>query len=119
RVVAGRAAGIAIPLGAEPVVIGRAEADDGSLGGDAELSRRHAEVSAVDGTFLIEDLGSTNGTFVNGRRIPAPTVVKPGDAIWLGNSTLVVTTRERPIPEIAPVEPPPPSGESGLLSRFA
>jgi uncharacterized membrane protein YdfJ with MMPL/SSD domain/pSer/pThr/pTyr-binding forkhead associated (FHA) protein len=119
RVVAGMAAGATIPLGGEPVVLGRAEAGEGTLGGDPELSRRHVQISMADGRVMIEDLGSANGTFVNGRRIPAPTLVEPGDAIWVGTSTLVVTTPDAPAPEVPPAEPPPPSVESGLLSRFA
>ena len=119
NIVAGRSSGATIPFGADPFVIGRAEAGMGTLGGDPELSGRHAQVSVADGRFVIEDLGSTNGTFVNGRRIPAPTVVEPGDAIWVGTTTLIVTTPEAPAPEVAPAEPPAPSAESGLLSRFA
>ena len=56
------------------LLIGRAAPDgDGRLGGDAEISRGHARVSrGVDGTLTIEDLGSANGTFVNGKRIERP-----------------------------------------------
>jgi RND superfamily putative drug exporter len=120
RVVAGPSSGTSVPITDEPFTIGRAEEDAaGTLNDDPELSRRHCQVTLAEGGLLIEDLGSTNGTFVNGRRIPAPTLVKPGDAVWVGTSTLVVTTPEQPIPEVAPVEPPTPSAESGLLARFA
>jgi pSer/pThr/pTyr-binding forkhead associated (FHA) protein len=55
---------------------------------DSELSRRHAAVRPVEGGVEIEDLGSLNGTFVNGRRITAPTRFVGGDSIKLGQSVL-------------------------------
>ncbi|MGH8573568.1 MAG: FHA domain-containing protein, partial [Gammaproteobacteria bacterium] len=120
RVVAGPASGTSVPIFEEPFVIGRSEEEPaGRLGEDPELSRHHCQVTLSDGGLLLEDLGSTNGTFVNGRRIPAPTLVRPGDAVWCGTSTLVVTTPEQPMPEVAPIEPPTPSAESGFLGRFA
>ena len=53
---------------------------------DASLSRRHAEFELIDGAVQVTDLGSTNGTFVNGRR-PAPferVSIAPGDRVALG-----------------------------------
>ena len=44
-------------------------------------SRKHARISASDGSLILEDLNSTNGTFVNGLRIDGPTPVKIGDII--------------------------------------
>ena len=55
---------------------------------DSELSRRHAAVRSVDGGIEVEDLGSLNGTFVNGQRITAPTRLATGDSIKLGQSVL-------------------------------
>ncbi len=115
RVVAGRSTGTVIPVSGGPVMLGRAVDGPGGLAGDSELSREHARVTRTNGALLVEDLGSTNGTFVNGHRITEPTTVSPGDAIWLGTSTLMVAT---PTGEEAE-EPPAPSAESGLLSRFA
>ena len=57
---------------------------------DSELSRRHAVVRPVDGGYEVEDLGSLNGTFVNGQRIDRPTRVGGGDSIKLGQSVLEV-----------------------------
>ncbi len=118
RVVAGHSAGRAFQVTGEPFVIGRAAEADGKLD-DPQLSRLHARLTEVGGRLVIEDLGSTNGTFVNGRQIRAPTPVEPGDTIWAGITTLTLTTRKRPVSEVAPIEPPTPSGEGGLLSRFA
>jgi pSer/pThr/pTyr-binding forkhead associated (FHA) protein len=91
EVISGPAAGNQIPVGFEPFVLGRAEAGTGKLGNDPELSRRHASISYFDtGRLVVEDLDSTNGTFVNEHRIFMPTILKPGDAIRLGTSTLRV-----------------------------
>ena len=57
---------------------------------DSELSRRHAVVRPVDGGIEIEDLGSLNGTFVNGQRITAPTRLAGGDSVKLGQSVLAL-----------------------------
>src|SRR5687768_8780535 len=89
RVTGGTAAGAEIPLDDE-LLIGRSASGDGSLGGDTELSREHASIKRADGELLIEDLGSTNGTFVNGERITAPTPIQPGDKISVGASTVEV-----------------------------
>ena len=53
---------------------------------DPEVSRRHAAIRDQGGSLGIEDLGSTNGTFVNGTRITAVTVLKDGDEVRLGNT---------------------------------
>src|SRR5215213_7838046 len=53
---------------------------------DPEVSRRHATIRDQGGSLAIEDLGSTNGTFVNGSRITAVTVLKDGDEVRLGNT---------------------------------
>ncbi|GAB5440014.1 MAG: hypothetical protein Fues2KO_03630 [Fuerstiella sp.] len=54
---------------------------------DSEMSRRHAEVMCQSGRFHIRDLGSANGTFVNGRKL-AETVLQHGDTIRLGHTRL-------------------------------
>ncbi len=55
---------------------------------DANVSRTHAEVRPHGGSWVIVDLGSTNGTRLNGRRVQQPEVLKPGDEIELGTTTL-------------------------------
>lgn len=65
--------------------IGRSEQNDIAIA-DPEVSRRHARITFQDGAFLLEDLGSTNGTFVNGRRLNTPTPLKDGDIIYLGET---------------------------------
>jgi EAL domain-containing protein (putative c-di-GMP-specific phosphodiesterase class I) len=50
------------------------------------VSKRHSCIRLVDGRLFIEDLGSTNGTFVNGRRISEETPLKPGDVVQFANA---------------------------------
>jgi pSer/pThr/pTyr-binding forkhead associated (FHA) protein len=53
-----------------------------------DASRRHAEVFAADGSFLVRDLGSKNGTAVNGELIGGPRALEPGDRIHVGSAQL-------------------------------
>lgn len=55
---------------------------------DANVSRRHAELRPRGGAWVVSDLGSTNGTRVNGRPIHGPEVVRPGDEIEIGSSLI-------------------------------
>jgi DNA-binding winged helix-turn-helix (wHTH) protein len=65
-----------------------------SLVVDADtVSRRHARITVISGTATIEDLGSTNGTQVNGQRICVPTRLAAGNEIALGNEILRVSAR--------------------------
>ena len=51
---------------------------------DAEISRKHARLSFQSGTYMIEDLGSTNGTFVNGQRLMGPHALRAGEIVSFG-----------------------------------
>ncbi|MFL5823726.1 MAG: FhaA domain-containing protein [Solirubrobacteraceae bacterium] len=55
---------------------------------DPNVSRRHAEVRPRGGSWVLSDLGSTNGSRLNGRSIEGPEVIKPGDEIELGSTRL-------------------------------
>jgi pSer/pThr/pTyr-binding forkhead associated (FHA) protein len=95
EVTGGPAAGARIPVEQE-LVIGRQTGGAGQFP-DAELSRQHARIARQPGEdYQVEDLGSSNGTFVNGLRISAPTLLSIGDAIELGATTLVVRTLPAP-----------------------
>jgi pSer/pThr/pTyr-binding forkhead associated (FHA) protein len=67
------------------VVIGRSREADVVVE-DPNVSRRHAEVRPSGGSWMVRDLGSTNGVKVNGRRIQGPQSLKPGDTIELGTA---------------------------------
>ena len=55
----------------------------------SDVSRRHARVLVSEGRALLEDLGSTHGTYLGGRRIDAPVELKHGDCIRVGPAELV------------------------------
>lgn len=90
----------------DEVLIGRADPtrgikpdiDLGPFGGyDAGVSRRHAILSFRNGTYRVEDLGSANGTFVNGQQIEPmrATPVRPGDEIMCGTLLLRLEAHRR------------------------
>jgi pSer/pThr/pTyr-binding forkhead associated (FHA) protein len=66
--------------------IGRSRDNDIRLSDD-RASRRHARIDAQQGTFVISDLGSANGTFVNGQRIYRQ-ALRNGDEICIGDTRL-------------------------------
>jgi hypothetical protein len=74
-------------LGAAGGVVGRSRDCDITVE-DPNVSRHHAEVRPSGGSWIVRDLGSTNGVKVNGRRIQGPQSLKPGDTIELGTSRL-------------------------------
>src|SRR3954470_7387139 len=117
KIVAGNATGSSIGLDQE-LVIGRSTPGLGSLGGDSEISRVHARVfHDPSGQLTVEDLGSTNGTFVNGSRIGAATPLRGGDQLRVGQTTMSVTggaaegatTVGQVVPPPAAAVPPPPA----------
>lgn len=55
---------------------------------DTFVSQLHARVFARDGRFLVEDLGSTNGTYINRQKVAGPMVISPGDRLQVGNTVL-------------------------------
>lgn len=75
-----------VPLDAS-VVIGRAPECELRLD-DAFVSSQHARIFARNGSWYVEDLGSTNGTFVNEQRLGAPAMLQPGDRIRIGRTTV-------------------------------
>jgi serine/threonine-protein kinase len=88
RVTAGPAAGEEIEV-ADELLIGRHATGPGRLGEDSEISRQHARVARGGAGYTIQDLGSTNGTFVDGRRIEQPEPLSGGEVIEVGGTTLV------------------------------
>jgi len=74
-------------VGPVGVTLGRSRQCDVVLD-DANVSRQHAEIRPRGGSWVLTDLGSTNGSCLNGRRIDEPEVLKPGDEIELGTSVI-------------------------------
>ncbi len=72
-------------LGNAPQTIGRS-ANNGVVINDPEISRRHAQITPQGEGYVLEDLGSTNGTFVNGARLSQPMALKHGDSISFGDT---------------------------------
>ena len=103
---------------ASRAVIGRGDAD--IMIDDPQMSRRHALVRVAGAEFEIEDLGSQNGTWVNGRRAHTATLLHPGDVVVLGRTVLEVEAslqRDQasvadvtPAPLLAPPPHPPSAG---------
>lgn len=79
--------GATFEIGAE-VTVGRAGGCAISLPEDTFVSSLHARVYASDGGVLVEDLGSTNGTFVNQTRVTATVPLARGDRLKVGNTVL-------------------------------
>lgn len=74
----------------EAVIIGRSS-DAGIAVADRSMSRRHARLFREGQEWLVEDLGSRNGTLLNGRRITEPTPVGVGTALRIGSTTINVS----------------------------
>jgi len=83
----GAQAGESAELGAGVVLIGRG-ADCQLILNDDYVSTRHARVVSTEDGIYVEDLGSTNGTYVNGQRITAPTTITMSDTVRIGKTIL-------------------------------
>ncbi len=75
--------GKTFPLEGDAITIGR-EAGNTIVINDAEVSRKHAQLMFQGGKYIVTDIGSTNGTFVNGQRVTGQHVLQPGEIISLG-----------------------------------
>jgi predicted component of type VI protein secretion system len=82
-------AGKAYPLEGAELTVGRDPSNPVSIN-DGEISRRHAKLTWKGASYVLEDLGSTNGTFVNGTRLSAPLALKPGDAVSFGENIVLI-----------------------------
>jgi hypothetical protein len=80
----GPMAGRSFPLGTVPLTIGRSPESTISLYTDAAVSRNHAQIYVHSGSAFIADVGSSNGTVVNGLRLTTPMQLSDGDVITIG-----------------------------------
>lgn len=76
-----------VPLGPDPLTIGRDPARDLVLA-DARVSRLHLQVFVADGRVIAQDLGSSNGTYLDGHRLTGPTVLPEGRWLQVGSRVL-------------------------------
>lgn len=102
------------------VTIGRVQGNDIILP-KGNVSKRHSRIVLKDGKFIIVDLKSTNGTYVNGRKITSPLVVKGSDKIYIGDFILSIeemagagvpaddSASMGARPRSATIPPPPPA----------
>jgi FHA domain len=79
--------GIEFPL-ADELTVGRAGGCGVMLGADTFVSQIHARVFRRDGDMYVEDLGSTNGTYLNKKKVTAPVVIRKGDKVQFGRTTM-------------------------------
>lgn len=85
--------------GGDAVVVGRSSRANLTLA-DRSISREHARFFRRGQDWFVEDLGSHNGTFVNGAKVIDPYRLTPGDSVRVGDSTLVAISVSRPLPEL-------------------
>ena len=81
-------AGLVRVLDSAAVTLGRGAQNDLTLDSDDFASARHARIEPRRDGVWVEDVGSTNGTYVNGARITKPRVLRPGDVIRVGSTDL-------------------------------
>ena len=86
------------PLDQEEVRLGRDLTSDISVS-DPEVSRSHARFLMREGNVFVEDLGSTNGTFLNGARISTPQQLRSGDVLTFGETIVMVFEKDAPVPD--------------------
>jgi predicted component of type VI protein secretion system len=119
-IASGKSAGKAIAVNREKLLIGRAEECDIRPLSD-DVSRRHCAVRIDPGVVWVEDLGSRNGTFVNGQRIAEKTKVYDDDLIRVGALELRVaggTVREAGVAAVAKAPDPVSWNDEDEVSRW-
>jgi pSer/pThr/pTyr-binding forkhead associated (FHA) protein len=124
----GAAAGSECPIDGE-LIIGREHASADMVIPDPGISRRHARVIPEGGSLVLDDLGSSNGTYVNGERISEPVELGTGDEVQLGDTLIGVEggtaatalmppgappteAHRRPAPHRPARQQPPPAGRA-------
>jgi len=105
-----------VPLEKTIILVGRQSDCDVALARSKKVSRRHCCIAQVNSQFLIRDLGSTNGVFVNGTRITRETPIRMGDDVTIGDVRFRMEPQPMPAAKARPKPPAPPrerrSGEA-------
>jgi pilus assembly protein CpaF len=97
------------------VSIGRVKGNDIVLP-KGNVSKRHSRIVVKDGKFIVVDLKSTNGTYVNGRKITSPQVIKTNDKVYIGD--FVLSIQESAAAGAAPDAPAPMPGPGGGIQEM-
>ena len=87
QIVSGPKTGMSFLIAAKSIIIGR-NVKDGISISDVKSSKHHVKITKINHEILIEDLKSTNGTFINGNKILKPTALSLGDCILIGATEL-------------------------------
>jgi pSer/pThr/pTyr-binding forkhead associated (FHA) protein len=116
--------GTVYALDGDQISIGRDSSNDIAVN-DAEVSRHHSRLTFQGGKYVLEDMGSTNGTFVNGQRLTGPRVLKSGEVISFGEQIVfvyeavesdpgatMISPRAAAVPPPRPVTTPPPAPQA-------
>lgn len=88
--------------------VGRVQGNDLVLP-KGNVSKHHAKLLFKDGRFIVSDLNSTNGTYVNGRKIAQATIVREGDKVYVGDFVIRLELQQQSVPNLA--APPEPGAE--------
>jgi pSer/pThr/pTyr-binding forkhead associated (FHA) protein len=114
----GSLAGKAVPVNKSKLVIGRAEDCDVRPESD-RVSRHHCVFKVDEYTVRVRDLGSKNGTYVNGHLSHGDTILTNGDRVQIGDMEMTVTIRPDAPPHSDPTLPtssiPPAEGDTKLF----
>ena len=123
--------GATFTLEGDQINIGRESSNEITIN-DAEISRRHARLTFQGGKYVLEDLGSTNGTFVNGQRLAGPRVLKAGEVVSFGEqivlvfevvtsdpgATMVSPRAAAAVPSVPKPDSPPPPPPSNYVGSM-
>lgn len=115
-VVRGRSASDALKLADGVTTVGRHDECQIRIK-SSQVSRRHCEIFEKKGLLLVKDLGSANGTVVNGKRIKDQQILEPGDELTIGG----VSLRVAKIGQTPPVKTPdvPAAGDTAVVAAIA
>jgi len=114
----GPTAGTVYPLESQEMHIGR-DLNNDIVINDPEVSRRHARLFLQGSTYVLEDLGSTNGTLVNGQRVVGPYILNSGEEVTLGEKIRLVFESTLPMGGEATIVSGGIGGQATVVSSAA
>jgi predicted component of type VI protein secretion system len=98
-----------VQMASDRITVGRAAGNDIVLSDDGQVSRVHAILERIAGSWSVRDVSSRNGTFVNGTRVSSEARLGPGDEIRIGRTRIVLRAeRTADDPGMTEAQAPPP-----------